>query len=62
MFVSSFIPKFEALSDGLEVFRLAEMLVLGEQVVEHPQSGLQVKVDNVFGSGLQVVVEESSIR
>ena len=46
-----------ALSDGLEVGRLAEMLVLGEEVVEHPQSGLQVQVDNVFGSGLQLVVE-----
>ena len=51
-----------ALSDGLEVGRLAEMLVLGEEVVEHPQSGLQVQVDNVFGSGLQVVVEISSKR
>ena len=47
----------KALSDGLEVGRLAEMLVLGEEVVEHPQSGLQVQVDNVFGSGLQLVVE-----
>ena len=51
-----------ALSDGLEVGRLAEMLVLGEEVVEHPQGGFQVQVDNVFGSGLQVVVEISSIR
>ena len=62
MFVSSFIPKFEALSDGLEVFRLAEMLVLGEEIVEHPQGGLQVQVDNVLGSGLQLVVEIRSIR
>ena len=30
---------------------LAEMLILREQVVEHPESGLQVQVDNVFGSG-----------
>ena len=52
----------KALSDGLEVGRLAEMLVLGEEVVEHPQRRLQVQVDNVFGSGLQVVVEVSSIR
>ena len=51
-----------ALSDGLEVGRLAEMLVLGEEIVEHPQRGLQVQVDNVFGSGLQLVVEISSIR
>ena len=51
-----------ALSDGFEVFRLAEMLVLGEEVVEHPQGGLQVQVDNVFGSGLQLVEEISSIR
>ena len=51
-----------ALSDGLEVGRLAEMLVLGEEVVEHPQGGLQVQVDNVFGSGLQLVEEISSIR
>ena len=52
----------KALSDGLEVGRLAEMLVLGEEVVEHPQRRLQVQVDNVFGSGLQLVVEISSIR
>ena len=51
-----------ALSDGLEVGRLAEMLVLGEEIVEHPQGGLQVQVDNVFGPGLQMVVEKSSIR
>jgi len=37
-----------------EVFRLAEMLVLGEEIVEHPQRGLQVQVDNVFGSGLRL--------
>jgi len=43
-----------ALSDGLEVGRLAEMLVLGEEVVEHPQRRLQVQVDNVFGSGLRL--------
>ena len=52
----------KALSDGLEVGRLAEMLVLGEEIVEHPQRGLQVQVDDVFGSGLQAVVEVSSIR
>ena len=52
----------KALSDGLEVGRLAEMLVLGEEVVEHPQGGLQVQVDNVLGSGLQLVVEIRSIR
>ena len=43
-----------ALSDGLEVGRLAEMLVLGEQIVEHPQSGLQVQVDNVLRSGFRL--------
>ena len=32
---------------------LAEMLILREQVVEHPESGLQVQVDNVLGSGLR---------
>ena len=58
MFVSSFIPKFEGAFGWLGGrFRLAEMLVLGEEVVEHPQRGLQVQVDNVFGSGLQLVVE-----
>ena len=31
---------------------LAEMLVLGEQVVEDPKSGLEVQVDDVLGPGL----------
>merc|ERR550539_2238790 len=31
---------------------LAEVLVLGEQVVEDAQRRLQIKVDNVFRSGL----------
>ena len=50
------------LSDGLEVGRLAEMLVLGEEIVEHPQGGLQVQVDNVFGSRLQVVVDKMTLK
>ena len=29
---------------------LAEVLVLGEQVVQHPQGGLQVEVDDVLRS------------
>ena len=33
---------------------LAEMLILREQVVEHPESGLQVQVDNVLGSVLRL--------
>ncbi len=28
------------------------MLVLGEEVVQHPECGLEVKIDNVLGSGL----------
>ncbi len=31
---------------------LAEMLVLGEQVVEHPERGLEVVVDDVLRPGL----------
>ena len=30
---------------------LAEVFVLGEQIVEDPQSGLQVQVDNVLRPG-----------
>ena len=51
----------DALAPQLEVqevqeARLAEVLVLGEQVVEDAQGRLQIKVDNVFRSGLIKII------
>ena len=41
-----------ALQLEVEEAHLAEVLVLGEEVVEDAQGGLQVKVDNVLRSSL----------
>jgi hypothetical protein len=51
----------DALAPQLEVqevqeAHLAEVLVLGEQVVEDAQGRLQIKVDNVFRSGLIMII------